>query len=214
MAGTYFIFSPKRHNAILLTGLIICLSSIKLLSDISNEATIFSLFLLVPTFLLARHFGTAEALITITNDQISAKWTHNFSLKHEQDFSIDFSNIKDWAVDVWGNYSYFRFTDRNNRVIMLSLDRKNGSMNNYEFHHHLRNRIGEFNKIHKSLPIRRGKTFFQRRTAIILAFISGAALILGWASYFTTDNMKLPKLIFATIFIGTHIGLTIVQNRK
>lgn len=214
MAGTYYIFSPKRHNTILLIGLTICLFSIKLLSNISNVATIFSLILLVPTYLLARHFGTAEALITITKDQISIKWTHNFSFRHEQDFSIDFSNIKDWAVDIWGNYSYFRFTDRNNSVIKLSLDIKNGSINNYEFHHNLRNKIEEFNKNHMALAIGQGKTFFQRRTAIVLAFISGAALIFGWICYFTTDNMKLPKLIFATIFIGTHICLTIIQNRK
>ncbi|MCU0351746.1 MAG: hypothetical protein MUF43_13115, partial [Flavobacterium sp.] len=131
MDRTYYIFSPIRHNAILFTGLFICLLLIKPLSIISSEATLFSLVLLLPTFFLARHFGRAEALITILKDKIFIEWTKNFSVRQEQNFSIDFLEIKDWTVDIWNEYYHFRFTNEKNIIIKLSLDKKNGNINNY-----------------------------------------------------------------------------------
>lgn len=213
MNENYFIFSQTRHTIVLFLGLIVCLSLIKPLSLISTSATLFSLLLLFPLLFIARRIARATASITLSNEKIHIEWVSNFLLKSENNYSIDFSDLKDWAVDIWNDDYHYRFTLRNKTVIKLSFDKKNGDIKNSLFLYHLQQRIETFNLSH--IPIvEEGKTFFQRPLAKVFAFIAAATLIFSWTSYFLTDNIKLFKLVFATIFLSTHIFFTVYQNRK
>lgn len=214
MKNTYYIFSQKRYIVILFTGLIISLLLFKPLFNIYSGLALFSLFLFISTFFLARHFATAQSLITITNDKLILEWIKNFSLKQEQNILMDFADLKEWTVDDYNDFFTYRFTKKNNIIIEVCLDKKNGSHNNDDFLDQLQDIIEQFNENNKTLTIGYGKTFYERPFAKIFAFIAAGLIIFGWTWYFMAYSMNLSKLILATMPLATHIIITIIHNRK
>lgn len=214
MQMEYYLFSQKRFNGILFSGLLICLLLIKPVSIISNAATILCILLIIPVYYLAKLVSRAKAIISINNEEISVEWTEHYLLKKEANVNIRFDHISDWTVDIWNSYYHYRFSYLNKKVLQLSLDIENGNSNNQELLYKIEEAIRDYNESGDGLKIKPGKTFFQRPLAIVMAFISAGALIFGWVNYVVTDHMNLAKLVFATIFLCTHIVFTIYANKK
>lgn len=214
MQVEYFLFSQKRFNGILFSGLLICLLLIKPASMISNGATVLCILLIIPVYYLAKLVSRAKAIVSINNEEITVDWTEHYLLKREANVNIRFDDISDWTVDIWNSYYHYRFTYPNKSIRLLSLDKENGNANNQELLYKIQKAIRDYNESSDGLKIKPGKTFFQRPLATVLAFISAGALIFGWVNYVVTDHMNLAKVVFATIFLCTHIVFTIYANKK